>query len=90
LGADCFHNSEAKSRLSDLGAARIVVFGGGQSGGEVVESLLADPGSMKELTLISRRHNFEPINDTPFSNQDRVLKSGLLLLAAELQIGLHV
>lgn len=47
LGADCFHNSEAKSRLSDLGAARIVVVGGGQSGGEVVEALLADPGSMK-------------------------------------------
>ncbi|MBB3163019.1 lysine N(6)-hydroxylase/L-ornithine N(5)-oxygenase family protein [Rhizobium laguerreae] len=69
LSADCFHNSEAKSRLSDLGAARIVVVGGGQSGGEVVEALLADPGSMTELTWISRRHNFEPINDTPFSNQ---------------------
>ncbi|MGO7581696.1 lysine N(6)-hydroxylase/L-ornithine N(5)-oxygenase family protein [Rhizobium ruizarguesonis] len=69
LGADCFHNSEAKSRLSDLSAARIVVVGGGQSGGEVVEALLADPGSMTELTWISRRHNFEPINDTPFSNQ---------------------
>ena len=69
LGADCFHNSEAKSRLGDLGAARIVVVGGGQSGGEVVEALLADPGSMNELTWISRRHNFEPINDTPFSNQ---------------------
>ncbi|MBY5360101.1 lysine N(6)-hydroxylase/L-ornithine N(5)-oxygenase family protein [Rhizobium leguminosarum] len=69
LGADCFHNSEAKPRLSDLGAGRIVVVGGGQSGGEVVEALLADPGSMTELTWISRRHNFEPINDTPFSNQ---------------------
>ncbi|MBB2753906.1 UNVERIFIED_ORG: lysine N6-hydroxylase [Rhizobium aethiopicum] len=69
LGADCFHNSEAKSRISDLRAGRIVVVGGGQSGGEVVEALLADPGSMSELTWISRRHNFEPINDTPFSNQ---------------------
>ncbi|MBX5239152.1 lysine N(6)-hydroxylase/L-ornithine N(5)-oxygenase family protein [Rhizobium sp. NLR22b] len=69
LGADCFHNSEAKSRLIDLGASRIVVVGGGQSGGEVVEALLGDPGSMTELTWISRRHNFEPINDTPFSNQ---------------------
>ncbi|WP_064696902.1 lysine N(6)-hydroxylase/L-ornithine N(5)-oxygenase family protein [Rhizobium aegyptiacum] len=69
LGADCFHNSEAKSRLNDLRAARIVVVGGGQSGGEVVEALLGDPGSMTELTWISRRHNFEPINDTPFSNQ---------------------
>ncbi|RFB83238.1 lysine 6-monooxygenase [Rhizobium leguminosarum bv. trifolii] len=69
LGADCFHNSEAKSRITDLRAGRVVVVGGGQSGGEVVEALLADPGSMKELTWISRRHNFEPINDTPFSNQ---------------------
>ncbi|MBX4920754.1 SidA/IucD/PvdA family monooxygenase [Rhizobium bangladeshense] len=69
LGGDCFHNSEAKSRLGDLKAARIVVVGGGQSGGEVVEALLGDPSSIKELTWISRRHNFEPINDTPFSNQ---------------------
>lgn len=69
LGSDCFHNSEAKSRLKDLRAARIVVVGGGQSGGEVVEALLGDASSMKELTWISRRHNFEPINDTPFSNQ---------------------
>ncbi|ACE94758.1 L-lysine 6-monooxygenase (NADPH) protein (plasmid) [Rhizobium etli CIAT 652] len=69
LGADCFHNSEAKSRLKDLRAARIVVVGGGQSGGEVVEALLGTPDAMKELIWISRRHNFEPINDTPFSNQ---------------------
>ena len=69
LGSDCFHNSEAKSRLKDLRAARIVVVGGGQSGGEVVEALLGSPDEMKELTWISRRHNFEPINDTPFSNQ---------------------
>ncbi|MBX4961581.1 lysine N(6)-hydroxylase/L-ornithine N(5)-oxygenase family protein [Rhizobium binae] len=69
LGADCFHNSEAKARLGDLNAARVVVVGGGQSGGEVVEALLGNPSSMTELTWISRRHNFEPINDTPFSNQ---------------------
>jgi len=69
LAADCFHNSEAKSRLSGLSASRIAIVGGGQSGGEVVEALLGDPGSMTELTWISRRHNFEPINDTPFSNQ---------------------
>ncbi|WP_431323506.1 lysine N(6)-hydroxylase/L-ornithine N(5)-oxygenase family protein [Rhizobium sp. YTU87027] len=69
LGADCFHNSEAKWRLGELDASRVIVVGGGQSGGEVVEALLSEPGQISELTWISRRHNFEPINDTPFSNQ---------------------
>jgi lysine N6-hydroxylase len=69
LGERCFHNSEAKRRLSELNASRIAVIGGGQSGGEVVEALLNSKATLKELNWFSRRHNFEPINDTAFSNQ---------------------
>lgn len=69
LGANCFHNAEAAFRLGDLKARRIVVVGGGQSGGEAVEALLNGPRAIDDLAWISRRHNFEPINDTPFSNQ---------------------
>ncbi|MBB3235634.1 lysine N(6)-hydroxylase/L-ornithine N(5)-oxygenase family protein [Phyllobacterium endophyticum] len=69
LGDTCFHNSEAAYRLAPLKAARIAVIGGGQSGGEVVEALLNAKSELKELNWFSRRHNFEPINDTAFSNQ---------------------
>ncbi|MEZ2126402.1 MULTISPECIES: lysine N(6)-hydroxylase/L-ornithine N(5)-oxygenase family protein [unclassified Sinorhizobium] len=69
LGMRCFHNSEAKYRLGDLQAARIAIVGGGQSGGEIIEALLGAENKVEEITWISRRHNFEPINDTPFSNQ---------------------
>ncbi|HBF29913.1 SidA/IucD/PvdA family monooxygenase [Rhizobium sp.] len=69
LGSNCFHNAEAAFRLGDLKARRVIVVGGGQSGGEIVEALLNGSHAMDELTWISRRHNFEPINDTPFSNQ---------------------
>ncbi|MEK1889882.1 MAG: SidA/IucD/PvdA family monooxygenase [Phyllobacterium sp.] len=69
LGDRCFHNSEARWRLPALNAPRIAVIGGGQSGGEVVEALLNSKSTLKELNWFSRRHNFEPINDTAFSNQ---------------------
>ncbi|WP_417020982.1 lysine N(6)-hydroxylase/L-ornithine N(5)-oxygenase family protein [Candidatus Phyllobacterium onerii] len=69
LGERCFHNSEARHRLPGLNASRIAVIGGGQSGGEVVEALLNSKSTLKELNWFSRRHNFEPINDTAFSNQ---------------------
>ncbi len=69
LGETCFHNSEARRRLPALNGARIAVIGGGQSGGEVVEALLNSKPALKELNWFSRRHNFEPINDTAFSNQ---------------------
>jgi lysine N6-hydroxylase len=69
LGDRCFHNSEAKFRLPDLNVARVAIIGGGQSGGEVVEALLNAKAGLKELNWFSRRHNFEPINDTAFSNQ---------------------
>ncbi|MGH7004732.1 MAG: SidA/IucD/PvdA family monooxygenase, partial [Alphaproteobacteria bacterium] len=69
LGEKCFHNCDAARRLPGLGAPRIAVIGGGQSGGEVVEALLNSNATLKELHWFSRRQNFEPINDTAFSNQ---------------------
>jgi lysine N6-hydroxylase len=69
MGPRCFHNSEAAFRVPDLKAERVAVIGGGQSGGEVVESLLNSRPELSVLNWFSRRHNFEPINDTAFSNQ---------------------
>jgi lysine N6-hydroxylase len=65
----CFHCSEAMERLPDISKSQIAVIGGGQSGGEIVQYLLSRERLPSSLRWISRRHNFEPINDTPFSNQ---------------------
>ncbi|MCP3469090.1 SidA/IucD/PvdA family monooxygenase [Bradyrhizobium sp. CCGUVB1N3] len=68
-GDRCFHCSEAVDRLPHITSDRIVVIGGGQSGGEIVQHLLSRDQLPNSLKWISRRHNFEPMNDTPFSNQ---------------------
>ena len=68
-GDRCFHCSEATERLPKITGDRIAVIGGGQSGGEIVQHLLSREVLPKELKWISRRHNFEPINETAFSNQ---------------------
>lgn len=65
----CFHASEAVGRLPDLPSGRVAVIGGGQSGAEVVQHLLSRDTPPDTLIWLSRRHNIEPLNDTPFSNQ---------------------
>lgn len=65
----CFHANVATERLPTLPGGRIAVIGGGQSGAEIVQFLLAQNTPPQAINWISRRHNFEPLNDTPFSNQ---------------------
>lgn len=66
----CFHCADFRFRQNEISATdRVVVIGGGQSGGEVIQSLLARDNAPTEIRWLSRRHNFEPINETPFSNQ---------------------
>ncbi|MGY2051373.1 lysine N(6)-hydroxylase/L-ornithine N(5)-oxygenase family protein [Methylobacterium sp. JK268] len=67
--ARCFHAHRATEHLPALPHGRVAVIGGGQSGAEIVQHLLSQKTPMTQLTWISRRHNFEPLNDTPFSNQ---------------------
>jgi len=66
----CFHTSQTKSRLPDLRGKRVAVIGGGQSGAELVEYLLGGNGDgVEEVLWLSRRDNFEPLDDTPFVNE---------------------
>lgn len=49
---------------------RIVVIGGGQSGAEIVNRLLTNRQELpKEICWLSRRSNFLPIDDSPFTNE---------------------
>ncbi len=49
---------------------RIMVVGGGQSGAELVNQLLLNRAELPEsVSWISRRPNFLPIDDSPFTNE---------------------
>lgn len=69
LGETCFHADEATRRLPALAARRVVVVGGGQSGAEIFLTLLSRGQSGEELSWVSRRANFEPLDATPFTNE---------------------
>ncbi|MFF8289689.1 lysine N(6)-hydroxylase/L-ornithine N(5)-oxygenase family protein [Streptomyces sp. NPDC016309] len=65
-----FHVSEFTTRARDMGGKRIVVVGGGQSGAEAFLDLISRPGDAlpRRVSWISRRRNYFPIDDSPFTN----------------------
>ncbi|MFC9057107.1 lysine N(6)-hydroxylase/L-ornithine N(5)-oxygenase family protein [Streptomyces sp. NPDC057074] len=65
-----FHVSDFVHRDGALGGKRVCVVGGGQSGAEAVLDLLSRTGSRapRRVTWVSRRANFFPIDDSPFTN----------------------
>jgi lysine N6-hydroxylase len=70
LGQHCFHAVQAVPRLMEGIGDRIVVIGGGQSGAEIMLHLLCDKAcATKQITWVSRRPNFEPLDATPFTNE---------------------
>lgn len=70
LGATQFHVNDFVSAARDLGGKRVVVVGGGQSGAEAFLDLISRSGSglPRRVSWISRRHNYFPIDDSPFTN----------------------
>ncbi|RNL87512.1 lysine N(6)-hydroxylase/L-ornithine N(5)-oxygenase family protein [Halostreptopolyspora alba] len=70
LGRTQFHVNEFVSRSSDLANKRVAVVGGGQSGAEAVLDLISRPERdlPRKVQWISRRANFLPIDDSPFTN----------------------
>lgn len=70
LGAGQFHVSEFLHRAADLGGKRVAVVGGGQSGAEAFLDLISRSGAElpRRVAWISRRPNFLPIDDSPFTN----------------------
>lgn len=70
LGPTQFHVNSFMSRARDLAGRRVTVVGGGQSGAEAVLDLISRPERdlPAEVRWISRRPNFLPIDDSPFTN----------------------
>ncbi|ASW57801.1 L-lysine 6-monooxygenase [Plantactinospora sp. KBS50] len=70
LGATQFHVADFMHRAVDLAGKRVVVVGGGQSGAEAFLDLISRPraGLPRRVAWVSRRPNFLPIDDSPFTN----------------------
>ncbi len=69
IGTRCFHAIDILHRPLALAGSRVAVIGGGQTGAEVVLELLRGTwGEPAELSWVSRRLNFEPLDDSPFTN----------------------
>ncbi len=70
LGDRQFHVSDYLTRARSLGGLRVGVIGGGQSGAEAFLDLLSrpEPELPRRVVWISRRPNFLPLDDSPFTN----------------------
>jgi lysine N6-hydroxylase len=70
LGDRQFHVSDFLSKARNLGGLRVGVIGGGQSGAEVFLDLISrnDAEIPRRVVWVSRRPNYFPLDDTPFTN----------------------
>lgn len=70
LGADVLHSSSYDLVAPEVAGRRVVLIGGGQTGAELFLRLLrADRSGPREITWLSSRSNFLPLDDTPFTNE---------------------
>jgi len=65
-----FHISDFTSAATDMTGLRVAVIGGGQSGAEAFLELINRPADRlpRRVSWVSRRANFFPIDDSPFTN----------------------
>jgi lysine N6-hydroxylase len=70
LGPTQFHVSEFVQKAANLAGKSVVVVGGGQSGAEAFLDLVSRPSRElpKDVAWVSRRRNYFPIDDSPFTN----------------------
>lgn len=70
LGDRQFHVSEFMTKATSLDGLRVGVVGGGQSGAEAFLDLVSrsDKDLPRRVVWISRRPNYLPLDDSPFTN----------------------
>ncbi len=70
LGERCFHAAYFLNGRRSFHDQQVVVVGGGQTGAEVVYHLLSGRfGMPRSVVWVTRRPNFEPLDDSPFTNE---------------------
>lgn len=69
-GPHCLHAAEIADASRNFAGRRVAIVGGGQSGADIfLNALRGHWGRPKELLWISRRRNFEPLDETAFTNE---------------------
>ncbi len=70
LGAHCFHAIDIAKRKLDFTGKSIAIIGGGQTGAEILETIMDKHWGMpRDVHWLSRRQNFEPLDESPFTNE---------------------
>lgn len=70
IGANVFHAKSGRLQNLDLTGKRVLIVGGGQTGVEILRNALKNKwGKAQEVTLVSRRKNLEPLDESPFTNE---------------------
>ncbi|CDL83401.1 lysine N(6)-hydroxylase/L-ornithine N(5)-oxygenase family protein [Xenorhabdus szentirmaii] len=66
----CFHAGEMMLRTPDLTDKRVTVVGGGQSGADLFLNIFrGEWGTPKQLNWVSRRNNYNALDEAAFSNE---------------------
>ncbi|MFE8046961.1 SidA/IucD/PvdA family monooxygenase [Brenneria goodwinii] len=70
VGDDCFHAGEMNLRKPSLAGKSVTVIGGGQSGADLFLNILrGEWGNPAQLNWVSRRNNFNALDEAPFANE---------------------
>jgi lysine N6-hydroxylase len=70
LGETMLHASQYLINNNPIEGKRVVVVGGGQTGAEVFQHLIADCDAMPaSVTWVTRRSNFAPLDESSFTNE---------------------
>jgi lysine N6-hydroxylase len=70
LGPTLFHAYRFQCEQTTWAGRRVVIIGGGQTAAEIVSQMLTrDDELPSHLTWISRRSNFQPLDESPFTNE---------------------
>jgi len=70
LGENCFHAAEIELLEPDFNGKRVMIVGGGQSGADIMLNTLDGHwGEPAHLAWLSRRPNFQPLDESIFTNE---------------------
>ncbi|WP_407330754.1 lysine N(6)-hydroxylase/L-ornithine N(5)-oxygenase family protein [Enterovibrio sp. 27052020O] len=70
IGDRVFHAAEVALRQRDLTGKRVAIIGGGQSGADIFLNALREQwGKPAQLDWISRRANYQPLDEAAFTNE---------------------
>ncbi|PQJ85011.1 lysine N(6)-hydroxylase/L-ornithine N(5)-oxygenase family protein [Aliivibrio sifiae] len=70
IGPTVFHAAEMGLRDRDFTGKRVMIVGGGQSGADIFLNVLREKwGKVASLDWVSRRSNFQPLDEASFTNE---------------------